>query len=151
MNEETKSLIAGSISGGLALIVYNPVEVLKCRAQVNRVSNFNYSSELVKLWQREGFFGGVYKGMFSLLMRDVPGWGVYFSCYEILKKAFNMDDAKRDGNDYSSLNMMIKMWCAGVAGQASWVVSYPADIIKTQIQCNADRRVTIREVSARIY
>ena len=32
MSEQKKSLIAGSISGGLALIIYNPVELLKCRA-----------------------------------------------------------------------------------------------------------------------
>jgi len=44
-----------------------------------------------------------------------------------------MQEAKKNGTDYSSLNMMIKMWCAGVAGQASWFVSYPFDIIKSQI------------------
>jgi len=47
--------------------------------------------------------------------------------------------------------MLIKMWAAGVAGQASWIVSYPFDIVKTQIQCTESRRVGLMEVSRRIY
>lgn len=47
--------------------------------------------------------------------------------------------------------MLIKIWCAGVAGQASWVVSYPFDIVKTQIQCVENRRVPMREVVRSIY
>ena len=87
----------------------------------------------MQLVKSEGFFGGVYKGMLSLLCRDVPAWGVYFSCYEVLKDQFKMGEAKKNGTDNSTLNIMIKMWCAGVAGQASWTVSYPFDTIKTQI------------------
>ena len=47
--------------------------------------------------------------------------------------------------------MLIKMWAAGVAGQASWIVSYPFDIVKTQIQCTESRRVGMMEVSRRIH
>lgn len=105
----------------------------------------------MQLVKSEGFFGGVYKGMLSLLCRDVPAWGVYFSCYEVLKDQFKMGEAKKNGTDNSTLNIMIKMWCAGVAGQASWTVSYPFDTIKTQIQCTVNRRVSIREAASRIY
>ena len=37
MSDEAKSLIAGGVSGGLATLFYNPIELLKVRAQVNRV------------------------------------------------------------------------------------------------------------------
>ena len=47
--------------------------------------------------------------------------------------------------------MATMMWCGGVAGQASWIVSYPYDIVKTQIQINWNRRVPMREVVNRIY
>lgn len=94
MNEECKSLIAGSISGGLALIIYNPIELLKVRAQVDRVDNIKYVSATWKLLRTEGFFNGVYKGMFALLLRDVPGWGVYFSTYEFLKRSFKIKEAR---------------------------------------------------------
>lgn len=32
MSEELKGLIAGSVSGGVALLIYNPIELLKVRA-----------------------------------------------------------------------------------------------------------------------
>ena len=128
-------------------MIYNPVELLKVRAQINRTENINYLRATIALLRNEGFVGGVYKGMLALLLRDVPGWGVYFWCYEFLKRQFNMQEAKRNGTDNSRLNMMIKMWCAGVAGQASWFVSYPMDIIKTKIQCVEGRRVPMREVT----
>ena len=128
-------------------MIYNPVELLKVRAQVNRVDNIKYMRASVALLRNEGFFRGIYKGMFALLLRDVPGWGVYFWAYEWLKGMFKLQEAKLNGTDNSNLNMMIKMWCAGVAGQASWFVSYPFDIIKTQIQVTSDRNVPIREVA----
>jgi len=132
-------------------VIYNPVELLKVRAQVNRVESINYGKATMALLRNEGFFGGVYKGMMALMMRDVPGWGIYFFSYEFLKRQFNMQEAKRNGTDNNRLNLMIKMWCAGVAGQCSWFVSYPLDIIKTQIQCTEDRRVPMREVTRKIY
>ena len=118
---------------------------------MNRVESIKYFRATMALLRNEGFFGGVYKGMLALLLRDVPGWGVYFWSYEFLKRQFGMDQAKRNGTDNTKLNIMIKMWCAGVAGQCSWFVSYPMDIVKTQIQCTADRRVPMREVIMRIH
>lgn len=100
-----------------------------------------------ELLRKEGFFGGVYKGTFSLILRDVPGWGVYFWSYEYLKRQFNLQEAKKNGTDKSTLNLAIKMWCAGVAGQLSWSVSYPFDLIKTKIQCVDDRHMKIREAT----
>ena len=85
------------------------------------------------------------------MLRDVPGWGVYFWSYELLKSMFGIPEAKKNGTDNTMLNMAIKMWCGGVAGQASWIVSYPFDIIKTQIQINETRRVRMLEVVRRIY
>jgi len=36
MDVKTQGLIGGAGSGFLALIIYNPIELIKCRAQVNR-------------------------------------------------------------------------------------------------------------------
>ena len=32
----------------------------------------------------------LYKGFTALMLRDVPGWGVYFCSYEILKDLFGV-------------------------------------------------------------
>lgn len=36
LSEQQRSFVAGSVSAGLALVIYCPVELLKVRAQVNR-------------------------------------------------------------------------------------------------------------------
>ena len=89
-----------------------------------------YRKAIPQLLRSEGF-GGLYKGVGALMMRDVPGWGVYFYTYESLKEYFGMTKAKQEGTNNTMLNFGIRMWCAGIAGQTSWVVSYPYDIIKT--------------------
>jgi len=38
------------------------------------------------------------------------------------------------------------MWCGGVAGQLSWIASYPFDVVKTIIQCTTTKSLTMREV-----
>ena len=96
------------------------------------MENIRYREAVPELIRNEGF-GSLYKGFGALLLRDMPGWGVYFWCYEFLKKAFNLQEAKKNGTEYSWLNIAIKVWCAGVAGQASWAIGYPQDIIKTHI------------------
>lgn len=134
----------------VALVIYNPVELLKVRAQVNRVENVQYRKEIPKLISNEGF-SGLYKGFGALVLRDVPGWGVFFLAYEWLKRIFGVQEAKKRGEDYTWMNMAIKVWAGGVAGQVSWLVGYPQDIIKTQIQCIESRRVPAREVMRNIY
>ena len=116
----------------LALVIYNPVEILKVRAQVNRIEHINYGQAIRKLISTEGYIG-LYKGFTALMLRDVPGWGTYFWTYSVLKEQFGVNEAKRNGVDNNSLNLAIKFWAAGVAGQASWCVSYPFDIVKTKI------------------
>ena len=82
-----------------------------------------------------------------LLWRDVPGWGAYFCSYEFLKNCFGVCEE----TPLSYHVVAIKMWSGGVAGQISWLVSYPWDIIKTKIQCNEQRVVSTKEIIRQIY
>ena len=150
MSDEAKSLIAGGVSGGLATLFYNPIELLKVRAQVNRVQNIKYGQEIRKLIKNEGY-GGLYKGWAALLYRDVPAWGAYFYAYEFLKERAGVTEAKKEGKDNDLWSLGVRIVAAGIAGQISWSCTYPYDIIKTQIQINQTRVVTIREVAERIY
>lgn len=70
----------------------------------------------------------LFKGFTPLVYRDVPGWGVYFYSYDLLKDMFGLTRGREQD---SFLNLMIMVWCGGVAGQLSWVCAYPFDIIKT--------------------
>lgn len=60
-----------------------PIELLKCKAQVNRLENLKYST----VYKQVGI-QGLYKGFWPLFWRDMPSWGVYFGSYEFLKLNF---------------------------------------------------------------
>lgn len=79
---------------------------------------------------------GLYKGMCPLFMRDVPSWGVYFWSYELLKEKFAFENQNRPNSE-----LLVSMVCGGIAGQLSWIVSYPFDIVKSVIQ-TSDTKMT---------
>ena len=69
-----------------------------------------------------------------MVLRDVPGWGVYFYTFEYLKSVFDIktgDFLSNQGTNWFKLFMY--MTSGGIAGSTSWIVSYPYDIIKAQI------------------
>jgi len=43
------------------------------------------------------------------------------------------------------------MMCGGVAGQLSWLVAYPLDVIKTVIQCEEGPARSMRQVAVENY
>jgi len=91
----------------------------------------------------------LYKGFWMLAARDIPGWASYFYMYEYLKDSFGLK------NDHTGtetwLQIFTRVWCGGVAGQISWIVSYPQDVVKTHMQCTQETTVSAREVIVRGY
>ena len=71
-----------------------------------------------------------YKGFWATFNRDIPGWAVYFYSYVFFKNQF-----KYLFNDHSQ-NLVIMNIAGGLAGMASWLVSYPFDVVKTSMQCD---------------
>lgn len=69
----------------LGLVIYNPIELLKIKAQSNRTSSINYRQTIAEIIRKEGP-KGMYKGFWPLFYRDVPAWGFYFWAYELLKE-----------------------------------------------------------------
>jgi solute carrier family 25 (mitochondrial carnitine/acylcarnitine transporter), member 20/29 len=114
----------------LGLVVYTPIELLKVRAQVQRKDYIHYRVEISKLFRNEGI-AGLYKGFWPLLLRDIPGWGVYFWFYEVMKRHFNLTHLKAAEMNWSQL--LTLMLAGGLAGQVCWVSSYPFDIVKTLV------------------
>lgn len=76
--------IADIIFRSLGNIFYTPVELLKCRAQVNRDGHIVYKEVITQIMREEGI-RGLYRGGLAQLYRDLPGWGSYFWAYEFMK------------------------------------------------------------------
>jgi solute carrier family 25 carnitine/acylcarnitine transporter 20/29 len=129
-DELTATAMAGAAAAGSATIVMQPIEILKCRAQFNRKEYINYRNEIRELVSDKGY-RGIYRGYWPLFWRDVPAWGTYFWAYELLKRNCVSDECNA-----SVVHILKMMVCGGVAGQLSWIVSYPFDVIKCVIQCS---------------
>lgn len=89
--------------------------------------------------KNEGFFA-LYRGFAANCIRDVPGWGLYFYSYELLK-----DLSQRFCKNYlkptahlKSREWLINVNAGGSAGVISWLLLYPFDIVKTHIQLCGD-------------
>ena len=78
---------------------------------------------------------GLFRGMSATIYREVPGYGGQFFCYEALKKWLTPEGHKGD------LGAGRLIMAGGVAGIFGWVLSYPMDYVKSQIQAEPyDRR-----------
>lgn len=114
------------------------MEVLKCNVQVNTGKFMGYREFIPIIYEKKGFFG-FYQGYWATFWRDVPGWGIYFYSYEALKNYFykNYLNKYRDNQqNYKSKELLVRLFCGGMAGVNSWLLCFPFDVVKTQIQVN---------------
>ena len=58
------------------------------------------------------------RGLSCTIMRDVPSYSIYFGTY------------------YNFKNYMPNFLAGGISGVMMWIITYPIDNIKTQIQLN---------------
>ena len=78
-----------ALSGAFAGFCYTNVafvfDLLKVRAQNSKSTQMSYSQEIKRIYRVEGLkgFAKGYQGMF---MRDCPGFAIYFTTYECMKR-----------------------------------------------------------------
>ena len=121
---------AGSWAGFVISFVLTPMELIKCRQQMEGVGKKVSSTKgwlmTKQVIQTQGI-RGLFKANTLTIIREVPANAVYFAAYVYFKNA--MKPKLGDGG----LNTVI---VGGIAGLLSWVVSYPQDVVKTRIQCD---------------
>ena len=140
------SFLAGMVSGAAQSIICCPAELIKLRMQMQRdpIRLFSFhetSPQMIykdpldaahKIYQKHGPFRGIYKGFMITLLREVPGFGVYFASYDYMCKCLsNSPEAVLTYDDLSPLTL-----CAtgGLSGIIGWFTSYPFDVVKSRLQ-----------------
>ncbi|KAL4631518.1 solute carrier family 25 member 48 [Arapaima gigas] len=79
--------------------------------------------------QSEGI-PGLYRGAGAMILRDIPGYTLYFIPYTLLCNWLNPDS--------SSSPHPCSIWLAGgLAGSLSWVTATPADVVKSRLQADS--------------
>ena len=143
ISQNANNFWSGVFSGIVGSYFTTPIEFLKIKKQVDIHSNLRYS----QIVSSEGV-RGVFSGLHATLMRDVPGWWVYFYSYSSLKLSIGrLVGLEQDAaNRHAYKAMFVNLMAGGFAGQISWVVTYPMDIVKSYIQNHPDKPSIINAV-----
>lgn len=97
----------------------------------------SYITEIRRIYKEQGI-RGFSRGYSGMLIRDGPGFGIYFMLFENNKRRLGVSEKDRaEHNYYGMSNAQVglrKFFSGGVAGCLTWTVAYPADTIKTKLQ-----------------
>lgn len=122
--------VSGAMVGPLASTISTPEHMLKTQLQLdNSRSSPLYTRGAFRAAQsliRSHSLSVLYVGHTANTLREGVFLGVYFSSYELVKADAAVQDALG-----SKLAVPV---AGGLAGMAGWVVSYPLDCIKANIQ-----------------
>jgi solute carrier family 25 (mitochondrial carnitine/acylcarnitine transporter), member 20/29 len=130
---------AGAGAGGIVPLVLTPVELIKCRMQVQnaRPGQFkaynNTMDCIAKTIREEGVAKGLYRGNLSTMLREIPGNFCWYGVYE----GFCMLNIP-DGGTKADVGPLVHLGGGAMAGVAYWTAFYPADTVKSQIQTNPE-------------
>lgn len=143
LGKDTQSCIAGCIGGVASTVVSCPAELLKIRSQYKTSGNTDYFKLAKTLVKNQGY-SALYKGYLCTLIRDIPAFAVYFGIFEIGCARFTSK------TDMFYVVLLYQLIFGSIAGIASWLITYPFDIVKSIIQ-NSDKHRTIRQVFYQNY
>lgn len=124
--------LAGASAGLAQTPVCSPIELAKTRLQLQSSSQIRYAGplECLKYIYRQEGMRGVFRGLGVTFLREAPSYGIYFFTYEALTRSIH-------NKEISTSHMLL---AGGLAGTASWVVSYPLDVIKSRLQASSNRK-----------
>ncbi|XP_016339941.1 mitochondrial basic amino acids transporter-like, partial [Sinocyclocheilus anshuiensis] len=128
--------LAGAAAGFIQCVICCPMELAKTRMQMQGTGEKSASRKmyrnsldcLIRIHRKEGV-RGINRGMVTTVIRETPGFGVYFLAYDTLTRALGCDaDA-----DYIIPKLLL---AGGMSGMASWISTYPVDVIKSRLQAD---------------
>ncbi|XP_063982756.1 mitochondrial basic amino acids transporter-like [Diachasmimorpha longicaudata] len=120
--------LAGAAAGLAQSPVAAPLELAKIRMQLRSTGPSQYSGPIqcLKDIYRAAGLAGIFRGLGITALREAPGYGIYFLTYEALTRTESTVPT-------STGTMLI---AGGLAGTASWIFTYPIDVIKSRLQAD---------------
>ncbi|OCT88335.1 solute carrier family 25 member 48 isoform X2 [Xenopus laevis] len=131
--------VASMLSGSLSVGIGGPVDLVKIRLQIQtqeiitgrRPWNTVYNGPIHCMnciLKQEGI-AGMYRGAGAMLLRDIPGYCLYFIPYTFLCEWITSDQHRAPSS--------FCVWIAGgMAGALSWGTATPMDVIKSRLQAD---------------
>ena len=121
-----RTFVAGGFTGIFAAFVSTPFELVKTQMQLSKQLGHEYSNSLeaaIIISRRYGF-KSLYTGHTINTAREITFLGTYFTVYEHCKSYVSL---------YVPKQVSIPL-AGGLSGAIGWLVSYPMDSIKSNIQ-----------------
>jgi len=126
--------LCGAMSGSVVAFVVTPIELIKCRLQVQQLvggPKVLYTSpwDVIKRTITADGVRGMYSGLTCTLLREIPGNFAWFGVYESIIAMMTPEGTSRH-----DLPIPVHMLAGGTAGVAYWTAFFPADVVKSKIQ-----------------
>ena len=96
-NVNLRNFAAGFFAGFCYTNVAFIFDLLKVRAQENKDKVMKYHKEIIRIYQEDGLMG-FSKGYQAMLVRDGPGFGLYFMGFEFNKRFLGVSEKDRKDN-----------------------------------------------------
>eukprot|EP01017_Pseudomicrothorax_dubius_P024874 TRINITY_DN2645_c0_g1_i8.p1 TRINITY_DN2645_c0_g1~~TRINITY_DN2645_c0_g1_i8.p1 ORF type:complete len:261 (-),score=19.19 TRINITY_DN2645_c0_g1_i8:384-1166(-) len=115
-------LYAGMFCGLVNSFVVSPIELVKCRLQIQddncckRKRYFGSWHCTRRVFKEEGL-SGMYRGTVATILREVPAYAAQFLAYELIKEYCI--------NTWNRFEYTEKGMAGGTAGVLCWIASYP--------------------------
>ena len=130
-----KVFIAGAAAGVAQCAIATPMELVRSKLQVqDKGGGKAYAGNmdcLKRIYASEGL-GGIYRGNVSMMAREAPGFGVYFSVYEATKRALCPGLAKGESEP-----MWVEAIGGATTGAVTWTAVMPVDVVSTRVSSTA--------------
>ncbi|TRY67122.1 hypothetical protein TCAL_13127 [Tigriopus californicus] len=101
-----------------------PFERVKVLMQTQKPREFKNQWDCFKFLLNKQGLASVFRGIPITYSRDMPTFGFYFLCYELVKYAFDKEGS----------NPLVTLLAGGCAGVGGWAVAIPMDTIKNRHQ-----------------
>ena len=132
-NKPLKHFSTGMTAGFMQSFLCAPMELIKLHTQHRQIgSSSSYIGNLktiLEIKRKYGIFG-LYRGLFITILRDAPGFGVFFAAYEgLLDQTAKLQNSSRD-----DVHWGLRFLYGGITGPISFAVNYPVELVKTRYQ-----------------
>lgn len=124
-------LLAGAGTGLAVSFVLTPIELVKCRMQVqgmqpSHMQKYTSTMDCLTRSIREEGLRVLYRGHLATMLRETPGTACWFGAYESFVRVMTPVGGKRE-----DLNPLAIILAGGLGGMAYWAVMYPCDTVKS--------------------
>eukprot|EP00759_Apiculatamorpha_spiralis_P043889 PhF_6_TR41048/c0_g1_i1/m.62176/K15114/ORT1; mitochondrial ornithine carrier protein len=129
------TVIAGAVSGMCMAVVLTPIEVVKCRMQVEYTlpkGERKHYGALHCLWGISYVEGprGLFRGVGAFVAREGPGNAMWYGAYESSREYFSSTMRMKKHELPLPYIALSGSW----AGFWYWTINFPMDTVKTRIQ-----------------